>query len=694
MKITRENSATSFMSLAVCAVLLGACAEFFDIANGSGGWWNDFSLSWVLLFILFCLTCLVFAAGFIYLQVNRDHWPAIARWRDNFIDRVGVFRWLLFLGTLVFPVLFFQGSFWGIVFRGLYFRTMVWGLVILILVLLVSKGEPIIDWQKLLGIILLTAGIYAVMAALKNAPSYPFSLGWSEGNRLWDYSVMFGRDRYIYPAASEIDVFLDSGRQFIGGLPFLFPGLTIQAERVWVGLTGVFPYLILGAILFGFEKKNPKLYLGLVVWSYLFLRQGPIHPPIVLSAAMIAAAWYLPLWAALPLVIVAGGFAALSRYTWMFAPAMWITMLESSKISGASTRKQWLRLIGLGFAALAAGVIGTQLQGIFNSSVLSAQEVVSGSGALPGYVQQQVSAQSLIWSRLLPNSSYGPGILFGLFAAAGPLLLLVYRLAHAKVWVSSPIHKLLIAGLQFAFLGVGLIISTKIGGGGDLHNLDMFLLGAVFAVALIWNQGGREWILNSGREPLWTKILLIFVLATPALSPLKQMLSYDHADQASRLMALTDAKNPAELDLYPSQQIVENSLQIIRSSIKAAQPKGEVLFMDQRQLLTFGFITGVPLVPEYDKKLLIESAFREDRQYFTGFYSDLKNKRFSLIITSPQSLKLQTDADTFSDENNYWVKWVARPLICYYEKQVTLQDVGVQLLIPRSEIKECPTELE
>jgi hypothetical protein len=628
------------------------------------------------------------------MQVKGRNWPAVARWRDDFIDRVGVFRWLLFLAALIFPILFFQLSFWGVVFQGLYFRTLVWGLVVLLLVILASKGEQLIDWQKLLGMILLTAGMYAITAALRNVPNYPFSLGWSEGNRLWDYSVMFGRDRYIYPEGSKIYVFLDKGRQFIGGVPFLFPGLTIKAERVWVGLTGVFPYLILGTILFGFEKKNPKLYLGLVVWAYLFLLQGPIHPPIVLSAALIVAAWYLPLWAAMPLAIVGGGFAAISRYTWMFAPAMWITMLESSRINGTGTRKQWIRLIGLGSAALAAGVIGPRLQGFINSGLLSVQDVINSSGPLPVNVQEQVSAQPLIWSRLLPNSSYAPGILLGLFVVAGPLLLLAYRLAHTQVWASSNIHKFLIAGLQFAFLGVGLVISTKIGGGGDLHNLDMFLLGLTFVVALIWKQGGKEWILNSSAEPLWIKILLIFVLAIPALSPLKQMLSYNHADQADRLLALTDTKNPAELDLYPSQQIVDSSLQIIRSSIEAARPKGEVLFMDQRQLLTFGFITGIPLVPDYDKKLLIEKAFLEDRGYFTGFYSDLEHKRFSLIITSSLTLKQQTGADNFSDENNYWVKWVARPLLCYYEKQVTLQDVGVQLLTPKPKLKECPTELE
>ena len=39
-----------------------------------------------------------------------------------------------------------------------------------------------------------------------------------------------------------------------------------------------------------------------------------------------------------------------------------------------------------------------------------------------------------------------------------------------------------------------------------------------------------------------------------------------------------------------------------------ARSQGEILFMDQRQLLTFGYVRNVPLVPEYEKKVLMNAA--------------------------------------------------------------------------------------
>ena len=84
---------------------------------------------------------------------------------------------------------------------------------------------------------LLTGVIICGAMPLADVTSYPFSLGWSEGNRLWDYSILFGSDRYIFPADQELTPFLDVGRQLSGGLPFLYPGLTILQERLWLGLS-------------------------------------------------------------------------------------------------------------------------------------------------------------------------------------------------------------------------------------------------------------------------------------------------------------------------------------------------------------------------------------------------------------------------------------------------------------------------
>jgi hypothetical protein len=167
------------------------------------------------------------------------------------------------------------------------------------------------------------------------------------------------------------------------------------------------------------------------------------------------------------------------------------------------------------------------------------------------------------------------------------------------------------------------------------------------------------------------------------------MKPYKYSHSASRLIALTDAPNERALNLRPSDSVIKESLSVIRSQIDNALPEGDILFMDQRQLLTFGYITNVPLIPEYDKKVLIEYAMSKRRPYFEQYYSDLKQKRFSLIITQPLNTPKKGSEDGFGEENNAWVKWVAQPLLCYYEIKQTLLEVNVQLLSPKDGPVDC-----
>jgi hypothetical protein len=142
-------------------------------------------------------------------------------------------------------------------------------------------------------------------------------------------------------------------------------------------------------------------------------------------------------------------------------------------------------------------------------------------------------------------------------------------------------------------------------------------------------------------------------------------------------------------ETLPSEQDTMNALGRIRQEVERAASSGDVLFIDQRQLLTFGYIEGIPLIPEYDKKVLINQAMSEDAQYFQIFYHDLASQRFSLIISNPLHMRFQTDTDDFSEENNAWVKWISTPVLCYYEPLVTLKKVTVQLLVPREDISAC-----
>ena len=133
-----------------------------------------------------------------------------------------------------------------------------------------------------------------------------------------------------------------------------------------------------------------------------------------------------------------------------------------------------------------------------------------------------------------------------------------------------------------------------------------------------------------------------------------------------------------------SKPDLENrSLATIRQEVDNAKSNGEVLFIDQRQLLTFGYINNVPLVPDYEKKYMMDQAMGNNKQYFDEFYKDLIEKRFSIIVSDVLKTQYQQQEDAFSEENNAYVKWVSRQVLKYYEPIVTIKPLGIELLIPK-----------
>lgn len=117
-----------------------------------------------------------------------------------------------------------------------------------------------------------------------------------------------------------------------------------------------------------------------------------------------------------------------------------------------------------------------------------------------------------------------------------------------------------------------------------------------------------DWLQLSQFESLWIKSVIVLLIVIPAVGSLRAIRSYDFPDASSWLATLTDARTVRALEMYPSKNVVDGSLKIIQDEVDQAKLTGDVLFMDQRQLLTFDFIQNVPLVPGYDKKVLIEQA--------------------------------------------------------------------------------------
>jgi hypothetical protein len=127
--------------------------------------------------------------------------------------------------------------------------------------------------------------------------------------------------------------------------------------------------------------------------------------------------------------------------------------------------------------------------------------------------------------------------------------------------------------------------------------------------------------------------------------------------------------------------------------VDLAKARGEVLFMDQRQLLTFGYVPNVPLISEYEKKRLMNEALSGDAAFFASFYEDLRSARFELIVTEPLFTPIKDEDYVFGEENNAWVTWVSKPVLCYYEAIEWLVEVRVQLLIPRAGEPDCSSAL-
>ncbi len=686
-------------------LLTWSFVEFERIAWGTGAWLGQFSVKWALalfLFGLFCILCIIMVWIILWSPRRLER---TSEFLSSFRDRLGLVRWILVFMFLIIPVYFLQYTFWGKVLHGPYLRILLAGFSAILLGWMLTKAtNGLISWRAALTALVLISGTYTLFVPLIEVTSYPFSLGWSEGNRLWDYSVLFGRQLYDYPLDRPIPVLLDIGRQFVGGVPFLIHGVKIWQVRLWVALIDIIPYLVLGWAAYRLGKNN-ILRWGLAgLWAFTFVHQGPIHPPLVLCAIVVALVWERPLWLAIPLIAVASYFAEISRFTWMFAPGMWAAMLE---LSGTATKNHWLdkktwfRAISVGVAGVLGGYVAPfwvpsllqWIRTIGASPVATKPDAVVSTGVTVSVVNASVSAQPLLWYRLLPNATYGEGILIGLALAVLPLIAILVYLSRTGRWKLNIWQKLAIVLPLFAFMVVGLIVSVKIGGGGDLHNMDMFIIGLMFAGAIAWRNGAYKWIDEVHAAPVWVQFTIVALILIPGYKSLTLMSPISIKQDIKTVATLADINedplpNPLP-DTLPSEPDTIKALESIRRAVAKASQTGDVLFMDQRQLLTFGYITHVPLIPEYDKKVLINEALSGNAQYFERFYQDLASRRFSLIITNPVNRRLDKSEGNFGEENNAWVKWVTTPLLCYYESFDRLKRVDIELLVPRQDISAC-----
>jgi hypothetical protein len=657
MKFPERKKSWIYVELAALFVFLLVClVELKAIYWGGLDKLTVFSPINTAVFILFFLVCGLPLLAVLWMLFFPGRLSSL---KTN-INSLGNIKW--FLATLLglYPVWLFSISAWGFVFISPILR--IWcfaSIVFLMTCLLNNSAESKLSFRSFLTSLLLTGAIFLIGDKLKEVINYPFSLYWSEGNRFWDYSLLFARNKYIYPANQPIFAFIDLGRQSLWGLPFLLKNTSITLLRLWNVFLFTIPYILLGIILIKNKSTPIKLALFFGLWAFLFLNQGPIYSPLILAAILVVIAIDLPLGWMILLMTAASYYANLTRYTWSLAPAIWgalLALFRTEKEQSLAINIDWSKAIFSLMAGLVGGFLLPMLLPLSNNGTTQEfqQSVVATA-------QTTLQNQTLIWSRLLPNPTYAPGIALGLLLVILPLIFILVvfmRQSHIKLNIWQWIG---VTGSSVVFLMVGLVASVKIGGGSNLHNLDMLLINLLLLSGMVWRFGGQKWLLNFEKHSLMIKSLLVFMVLYPLYPTF-----------------LTTV--PLNL---PSLNYQNNTLAIIQKSIDASKNNGEILFIDQRQLLTFGQVTGVTLVPEYEKKYLMNEAMSGNQTLFNRFYQDLRNHRFALIINEPIFINYQAEDAYFGSENDTWVKWVAQPLLCYYRPLQTLSKTGVEILIPR-----------
>ncbi|MBN2147124.1 MAG: hypothetical protein JW726_07030 [Anaerolineales bacterium] len=518
-----------------------------------------------------------------------------------------------------------------------------------------SDGMP--GWGTAGLITIITyAAAYRLALFIPDVSTYPFSLGWSEASRYYYASLFFSRQ--IYDVQAPLSV-LHSSRYLMQSLPFAIPHSALWLHRLWqvilwLAFAGGAGWLLAWRLR---GDLQTRWAFPFALWAALFTFQGPIYYHLLLMVVVVL--WKVDsrrFWLTLVVVILASAWAGISRINWLPVPGMLAASLYLIEIP-SQRGKGWLYFL----PPLVWTLVGT-LVGFLTQMVYQAW---SGN---PPELFGSAFESDLLWYRLLPNPTYPLGMLPSVALVSLPIgLLLVLRIVGERRLLSKmdALRILGLGAILFVLLAGGIVVSLKIGGGSNLHNMDAYL--ALLLVIGSYLYFARFQFQNPGdsaRFPRPYPLLVGTAVAIPILFTIT----------AGGVLPMRD---------LPSAQA---ALETINQSVQQARAQdGEVLFINQRHLLTFGMVENVPLIDEYELVFLMEMAMAGNQSYLDAFHTDLQNQRFALIISETLSTKLQGSSHSFGEENDAWVENVSVPVLCYYETSQELEGFNIQLYVPRRE---------
>ncbi len=633
--------------IATALLSLGALADTNRLAHELGITVSA-SLTWLgiytSLIVLSVVTLVVFVWSFTSTGLKQ---LAAIRFPESRYHFLKLSAWLVWLvGLLGFSLLMFHPYYGGLVGTQPFLRLLAFWLFSLFGMLAFKTAQPQAALPLSLAATLLAqAGVHVILSYFPHITDYPFALGWSETSRFY-YPALF---------VSE-DVF---GQRF--PWPILHPSLHILLvppylldaslwfHRAWqVIIRFVLVGAVAPALLSRFKMQDTPLRWLVMLWIFIFLFNLPLYLHLAVPILLI-------LWGYSPandrrtwlVVILASVWVGLSRINWYPMGGVLAALLYLLEVP--NEQRNWRYMIkptlwvvagtGVAFATHAGYVAISGVEGeAFYTSLNS----------------------SLLWNRLWPSQTYWLGVLPASVLASLPVwVLLFFRLRSGPMAWYTLRGSLLVLGLAGLFAG-GIVVSMKIGGGADIHNMDVYFIALLIAGGYAFFETGRRW-----GWPVLAVLIIIpvwfahfeggrFKVYDPAVA----------SQTLARLQARVDEVNTGG---------------------------GEMLFISQRHLISMGMLENARLVPEYEREDLMEMAMSENQVFLDQFEQDVARQRFAAIVVDELKFNLLGLETGMGAENNAWALWVVRPILCHYEPAEMFPADSIVIYVPRMGPPACPT---
>ena len=494
--------------------------------------------------------------------------------------------------------------------------------------------------------LLFFTALFQVSNLVKGFSDYPFSMEWSETSRFYYASLPFSKSIYGLRLPWS---FMHPSRYLLLAIAFIFNRDSLEIHRAWqVGLSIVMPLGTAFAAARRIEDKQGIKWVLLTCWGFLFLNHGPVYYHLLICAIIVLIGFNTqkPIRSLL-FTILASAWAGISRINWFPLPGVLAAILFILETPWHD-EKEFIKNIRWPIIFIMAGLTASFLAQLVYVPI-------SGNTNIKDFGSAFFS--DLLWYRLLPNVNFQSGIVPGILVVSiFPLISIMFFIQENHF---SLLQRLaLTSALSVFFIG-GLIVSVKIGGGSNLHNMDAFLL---LVMVMTFYSFKNLQIENAAMFK--QKWVLRFVLTGMIVSVFWQGQVWTARFSYNRDIAEAEIKK------------------LEKDVLREANRGKEILFISQRHFLTFGKFDDLPLVADYELLTLMEMAMSHNKAYLERFQADIQAQRFGLIVAYKQYDLIKEKEQGFAEENNAWVSEISRPLLKYYMPITWLQQSGVQIYAP------------